>query len=50
MNTILMKVIKALPHPNNYIYNYNVELMTELLKIDDIWVSKSTVINMLKAS
>ena len=45
-----MKVVRALPHPKNFIYNYNIDIMRSLLKIQGVWINKQTVVNMLKAN
>jgi hypothetical protein len=49
-NIVLMKVIRALPHQKNFIYNYNIDIMRSLLKIQGVWINKQTVVNMLKAN
>lgn len=50
INQLAMKVIKALPHQNLYIYNDNMEILNNLLRIEGIWINKPTVISMLKAN
>jgi hypothetical protein len=50
VNTALMKIVRALPYENNFIYSDNIDIMESMMKIPGVVVSKSTVVNMLKST
>ena len=45
---VVRKLIATLPHPNVDVYIDNVNLLEELLKIEDVYVDKKTIVRMLK--
>lgn len=48
INTVIMKLIRALPHDNADVYVDNVYMLEQLLNVDGVYVDKTTINKMLK--
>ena len=45
---IVMKLVKALPHENVNLHTDNIDLLEQLLSIQNVYVRRETINNMLK--